>query len=329
MQPRKMFGPGLLLGALGAMLATGCDSQSVSSPAADSESTPTPGIAFAKKGTSKVLESPARIAHGENGTAWVTDARTARVVHLDLRGPQPRVTGSIDLKKAEPLAVAYAAGRLFVGNVTDGRVDIYDVARKKPRVTGSLGEAVAYPADIAIDPAQDLVFVLDGGDRVIKVFSLGTGVPLYHISGPGLAEFDLQNATGITIDPVTREVLVSDYGEPDPAAPVAPRIKIFTYAGAAVVSFSGKTGMLGQRFSRPQGLALNASGHILVVEAMAGEIVVLDRSTGATLATLGSFGTLPGELWLPLDVIVDDAATAYVTNNRSGRIEVFDLGGLP
>jgi DNA-binding beta-propeller fold protein YncE len=152
---------------------------------------------------------------------------------------------------------------------------------------------------------------------------------LYHVSGPGDDEFHLQNPTGITVDPSTNEILVSDYGDPTLFGVLGsdPRVKVLTYAGVGVVSYSGDSG--GRQYDRPQGLALNSSGHILVVDALAGEISVLERSTGATLATLGSFGTLPGELWLPLDVIVDDAATAYVTNNRLGRIEAFDLGGLP
>jgi DNA-binding beta-propeller fold protein YncE len=304
------------------MLTTGCDSPSVSSPGPDPESTPaTPGVAFAKKGTDQVLQSPARITRGDGQTAFVTDLLTGQVAVLDLSGAQPRISTTIDLK-AKVRGVAYAAGRLFVGNLTDGRVDIYDTSGRKPRLVGSLGESVTFPTDIAIDAGRDLVFVLDGHEGVVKVFSLSTGDPLYHISGPGLGQFDLQNPTGIAVDPSTGEIILSDYGRPQQSVP--PRIKIFTSAGAAVVSYSGKLGMLGQRFSRPQGVALNDSGHILVVDALASEIIVLDRTTGATLATLGA-----GQLERPLDLIVDDAATAYVTNDRSGRIEVLDLGGLP
>jgi DNA-binding beta-propeller fold protein YncE len=333
MQPRHIPSPGLLLCGIGLTIATGCDgpSQSIGPNGSESALATPSAPAFAKKGTEKVLASPARIARGEGQTAYVTDPLLGQVVTLDLSGAQPRVTNTLNLKK-NVLGVAYGNGRLYIGNVTDGRVDIYDTTRKKPRLVGSLAEPMTYPTDIAIDAAQDLIFVLDGHERVIKVFSLSTGAPLYHVSGPGPGEFHLQNAMGITLDPSTSEIFVSDYG--DPADPTyspgrEPRIKIFTFAGAAVVSYTGKLGMLGQRFSRPRGLALNDSGHILVVDALAGEILVLDRASGATLATLGSRGTLPGELALPLDMIVDDAATAYVTNNRSGRIEVFDLGGLP
>ncbi len=323
MQPRHILGPGLLLAGLGALLATGCGGERPSSPLSSSESdvATQPEPAFAKKRTGKVLVSPARIARGEGQTAFVTDLQLGQVALLDLSGAQPRISKTIDLK-TKVRGVAYADGRLFVGNVTEGRVDIYDTTKKRTHLVGSLGESVTFPTDIAIDAAQDLVFVLDGREWVVKVFSLTTGDPLYHISGPGPGQFDLQNPMGITLDPSTGEIIVSDYGYPDGSAP--PRIKIFTFAGSAVVSYSGKLGLLGQRFSRPQGVALNHSGHILLVDAMAGEIIALDRATGATLTTLGT-----GELWGPLDLIVDDAAVAYVTNNRSGTIEVFDLGGLP
>lgn len=322
MKPRKTLGRDVLLVGLGAMLTTGCDGRSPAVLSADSELTKPPDVAFAKKGTDQVLQSPARIARGEGQTAYVTDLLLGQVAVLDLSGAQPRISRTIDVG-ARVWGVAYADGRLFVGNVTDARVDIYDpTGRGKLRPVGSLGESVSFPTDIAIDPGQDLVFVLDGHEWVVKVFSLSTGDPLYHISGPGPGQFDLQNPMGITLDPSTSEIIVSDYGQP--AQSVPPRIKIFTYAGAAVVSYSGKLGMLGQRFSRPQGVALNDSGHILLVDFVAGEIIALDRSTGATLATLGT-----GDLWGPLDLIADDAATAYVTSNRSGSIEVLDLGGLP
>ena len=43
--------------------------------------------------------------------------------------------------------------------------------------------------------------------RSVKVFSLTTGDPLYHISGPGPGQFDLQNPMGITLDPSTGEII--------------------------------------------------------------------------------------------------------------------------
>jgi len=87
--------------------------------------------------------------------------------------------------------------------------------------------------------------------------------------------------------------------------------------------------MLGSRFSRPQGLAVDDSGHVYVVDCFSGEVLVFDRFTGKLLKTVGSYGTNPGQLRLPLDLVVSQRSRdIYVTNNQMKRIEVFKEGGL-
>jgi DNA-binding beta-propeller fold protein YncE len=132
--------------------------------------------------------------------------------------------------------------------------------------------------------------------------------------------------TAIAFDPVRREILVSDYGEVDDFRD--PRVQIFDESGNLVASISGKAGMIGYRFYRPQGLAVDAAGRILLVDAWSGQVLILDRTTGETVSTLGGYGTDPGELMLPLDlVIAGESSDVFVTNNRPGRIEVFAEGG--
>ena len=68
--------------------------------------------------------------------------------------------------------------------------------------------------------------------------------------------------------------------------------------------------------------------NVMVIESMFGKVLMLDRNTGATLTTFGSFGTLPGELSLPLDlVLVGTHDDVFVTSNVTKRIEVFPGAG--
>ncbi len=109
------------------------------------------------------------------------------------------------------------------------------------------------------------------------------------------------------------------------------RVQIFDYAGNHLKSISGKAGMTKKRFSRPQGLAVDGQGHIFLVDCLIGRVLVLDRNTGATIKSLGTYGRsgAPGEMALPLDVVIDSRTkNVFVTNNRLGRIEVFVKGGL-
>ncbi len=270
------------------------------------------------------LESPVRITSGRHGRVLVSDFLAQTLVEFRLKGTELYRRGELALD-GPPLGVAFVTNQIFIGDAATGSVDVYRANGKWLYALGGPG-AFTDPTDIAADAHRDLVFVLDGRGRAIHVFDVKARASLRTISGPGLGEYDLQNPTAIAVDPRRREVLVSDYGEPT-VRTAPPRIKIFSYDGAPLAAISGKQGMLGQRFSRPQGLAVDGAGHIFMVEAVAGEVQVLDRESGELVTTLGSFGTRPGELWLPLDIVLDENRNVLVTNNRPGRIEVYAGGG--
>ncbi|MFQ6098516.1 MAG: hypothetical protein ACE5O2_12390 [Armatimonadota bacterium] len=272
------------------------------------------------------MESPVRIAVGKKGRLFVSDFFLRVVFELEAGADGARVERALAIP-GRPLGVAWAGGnRLIVGNASTQSVDVYRA--KNGKWLYSLGGpgAVKDPTDIAVDRRRRLAFVLDGYAQTVRVFALRDGSPLHTISAPGPGDHYLQHPTGIAVDPARREVLVSDYGEPT-YADSPPAVKIFRYNGTHVKTISGQAGMLGQRFSRPQGLAVDGAGRILVVDALAGEVLVLDRETGDVLQTLGSLGSGPGELWLPLDVVVNRELQVFVTNNRPRRVEVFQLGG--
>ena len=57
--------------------------------------------------------------------------------------------------------------------------------------------------------------------------------------------------------------------------------------------------------------------------------MAFDRFTGKTVKKMAGFGTEPGKLRLPLDLVIDpDTMDIYVTNNRSARVELFKDGGV-
>jgi DNA-binding beta-propeller fold protein YncE len=120
------------------------------------------------------------------------------------------------------------------------------------------------------------------------------------------------------------EVFISDYGDRDFAEP--PSVKIYGFNGSYLGAISGDSGQIGYEFSRPQGLATTDRGEILLVDSLLGQVLVFDRTNLQGMATLGRYGTQPGELRLPLDVVVDEEGEdVHVTNNRLGRIESFEL----
>lgn len=87
--------------------------------------------------------------------------------------------------------------------------------------------------------------------------------------------------------------------------------------------------MFGLRFSRPQGLELDKEGHVFMVDCYSGEIMVFDRYTGQTLKTMAGYGTDPGQLRLPLDLVMNPSTKdIYITNNRAAAIEKIEKGGV-
>ena len=137
----------------------------------------------------------------------------------------------------------------------------------------------------------------------------------------------LAKPTGIAVDVTRQEVLVADYG--DTESGIYPRVQIFDYNGTLLSSISGRAGMMGNRFSRPQGLAVDGEGHIFMVASWLGRVMVFDREAGAELASLGTYGTDPGQLALPLDIVINaDSKDVFVTNNRPRRVEVYVGGGV-
>lgn len=261
------------------------------------------------------LISPVRLTQVGNGNLLVTDYDAKAVVTINPGGLKIINSFPID---GRPLGIAWSRGRIYVGNETTGTVEVYNPAGKWLYDLGGSKGTVKQPRDIAVDPARGRVFVVDGEEHSVKVFD--TRGPLLDVIGTG----QLINPTGIALDVAQRQVLVSDYG--DPAAGRA-RIAIFDYAGNPAGEISGADRREG--FSRPQGLAITDSGHVFVVDGVLGEVLVFDRVSGERVKTLGGFGNEPGQLQLPLDVVIHPGSKdVFVTNNRARRVEVFTRGGL-
>lgn len=232
------------------------------------------------------------------------------------------------------MGVAYLKGRIYVGNVTAGRIDVFNVAGNRFKKNGSFNTPVENPTDIAVDPGTNRIFVVDGSAKHVKVFDT-KGKLVGQIPASDPDHTLLAAPTGVAVDPVRSEVLVSDYG--DRTKDISPRIQIFDYSGNFQDTITGviEDGGMGMggwgtkpRFSRPQGLAVDGAGHVFLVDCYSCEILVFDRVSGDLLKTLGGYGTDPGLLQLPLDIVFQEGTKdLVVTNNRAARTDRFLKGG--
>ncbi|HDH50536.1 MAG TPA: 6-bladed beta-propeller [Nitrospirae bacterium] len=274
------------------------------------------------------IRSPVRIDFTSDGNLLVSDYFRKRIYIID----------SSDLKMissfpvaGRPLAVAFLDSLffdiVFVGNESTGTVEAYTLQGWWLYDLGGTKGNVKKPNDIAIDKTQDMVFVVDSNDGLIKVFRTD-GQFLYSIGGTGADPELLVSPRGIAVDENAQEIFVTDFGNPSDSAEIPARLKIYNYAGNYLGGFSAEDVASGYEFASPQGIAVS-DNYIFMVESVLGKILVFNRGTFAGVKTIGSFGSNPGQLFLPLDIIIDPATEdVFVTNNRPRRIEAYPGGGV-
>ena len=270
-------------------------------------------VAFAAKSTA-ALRSPIRLALIDDELIAVTEFAQQKVVLVDAHTHTVKAEIEIDGK---PLGVAWGDGELYVGNDTLGRIEVYGKNRNGKWTLLRTGPDQSFPgpSDIEFDASHGRLYILSAGKKTIFVFNM---------DGVLVSTINVSNPTAIAVNEMTSELFVSDYGDADLDEP--PSVKIFDIDGYYLGAISGESGPDDYEFSRPQGLATTSSGLILVTDSLLGQVLVFDRATLLGVATLGSYGTEPGELRLPLDVVVDaEGEHVHVTNNRLGRIESFEL----
>ena len=272
--------------------------------------------------------SPTRIAMMPSGELLIADSKQQT---LQIWDPDSASIVRVIDAPGRPVGVAFGWDLFFVGNEITQTVDVLNYKKGKLKYTlGGKKFHIRRPSDIALDIEQGLIFVTDTAAGRVLVFENGKGGKLLRTL-PAAGQPPLYRPTGLAVDPVSHEVLVSDFGDPmDPEASV----NIYDYNGIELARINGSAGCgwfscAGEyNFSRPQGLAVNSQGLIYVVDSVLGQVLVFDRDTTNGVAVIGGVGEGPGQLLLPLDLVIDDNTNVYVTSNRNRRIELFSGKGF-
>lgn len=170
------------------------------------------------------------------------------------------------------------------------------------------------PTDVAV-LRDGSFFVSDGykNTRVIKFTANGEFAFEWGVKGSGPGEFNLPH--GIAVDALER-LYVCDRSNS--------RIQVFDAQGKFLDQWKGP------QIGRPYGVAVSASGHILLIDggdpSLApgdrGKAVELD-ATGRVLDTFGSYGDGPGQFRLGHDLTVGPDGAVYVAEGSGQRVQKF------
>jgi DNA-binding beta-propeller fold protein YncE len=300
------------------------------------------------------LVGPLRMADSPLGLV-VGDYVGRKVVVVDPTTMQvldalPIYTDETQLTPGKPLSVGWMKGRLYVGEEYTGRIQVF--AYGKPKKGGvkdasSIGktaqwvqispsltvEPLVQPSAIVADETQGLLFVASKGERAVLVLD-ADGNLLYTIGAPGSAA-PLGKPQGIALDRTNQRVFVSDDGIESctwMGCSVSSAIQVYDYDGLLLATIDGSTGNAGYQFSRVQGVALDAAGHVYLADSYRHEVMVFEElipNSFSALGLLGGKGSGPGQLLLPTGVFIDAATSrTFVANTMLSRIEIFGMEDL-
>jgi hypothetical protein len=258
-------------------------------------------------------------ANDMSGDIFVSDPKVGSVFIYDqYLVPKAEIKGL-----NTPLGLAIDnQGRLLVGNHGRKNIEVFDPTNGD--LLAVFGEGVVkMPNAITVD-AVGRIYVTDSRRGVVWVFT-----PAYELTGwignPGEGQEDLKFPIDAEVALSTQEIFVADQGNN--------RVQVYDLQGKWIRSIywngSGCSWFSGTctvpKFVGLQALDMDALGRLHVLDRFGSAVIVFDSLTDAQVGNYGSFGTEPGQLRLPTDVLSTQSTLAIVTSGDGDRIETFSV----
>ncbi|MBU0617533.1 MAG: SMP-30/gluconolactonase/LRE family protein, partial [Planctomycetes bacterium] len=270
------------------------------------------------------LEYPGRLAPTAGGGIYVTDQPVGQIVEFDAAG---EVIGTYSIPELPiGIAVDLASGNIFVSR-GDGQVGIYDATFTLQGTLDPTPFTLTKPNDLAVDPLTGEVYVVESAEQMIMVFDGTTGGLLRVWGAEGSELSELMHPQAIALDPALGHVIVADVDNS--------RVQVFDTTGVLQFKFGYRIlylpGSETAWFARAEGLAVDSCSNIYITDALMGTVRVFDE-TGVELdpdhlPAIG-FGSGPGELQVPCDVLIDGSAM-YVADTNGAAVEVYSVSCTP
>jgi len=254
------------------------------------------------------------------GRVYVTDSVQSKIILFDLPDKRYREFGTEKPGLlTKPLGIDISSeGELYVADISARRIMVYDLEGKFLRAIGSK-DLLQRPADVALNPAGDRLYVVDVGGvdnkhHQVQVFDPHSGRLLQTIGhrGTGPGEFNLPLQATVSSDGM---LFVVDKGNF--------RVQAFYPDGRYAYSF-GSLGRYPGQFFSPKGISSDAAGNLYVVDTAFGNFQIFDHQ-GKLLLFIGDRGQLggPAKYLLPAGIDVDRDGRIYVVDQYFRKVDVF------
>ncbi len=257
---------------------------------------------------------PFGIAVDNTGRVIVADTAFRRLHIFDIKKKKYKgLEISGDEKLISPVGVAVDINdNIYVSDSAAGKV--YAMSPRGRLFFEFTG--FTRPTGIAIDNTDQLLYVVDTGAHMVKVFSLnGDLLRSFGLRGGDEEEFNFPVDIFVDKDGL---VYVSDS--------MNFRIQIFSKEGRFLRMF-GKNGDSTGSMARPKGVAVDRDGNIYVADAIFDTIQIFS-SRGDFLLNFGTKGSGPRNFWMPSGIFIDERSFIYVADSYNRRVQVFEyLGG--
>jgi len=237
--------------------------------------------------------------------------------------------------------------------IADGSIPVKQI-KHLFTIKGSKANPLSLPSDVSVDQNGD-IYIIDSGNHRIKVFD-DSGESISTISKNGQKQGDLRNPVGIDVDKdniyvadkdnhriqvfnkdgIHKNSIILKQGDklirPVDVA-VNKKLKllyvtgnnnhkvmVYDYSGKLLYQWGGEGTNRGD-FRYPATIAI-FKNNIYVVDVLNSRVQVFNAK-GELQSIVGEWGVLPGQLFRPKGVALDNKGNIYVSDSYLGVIQVF------
>jgi len=188
---------------------------------------------------------------------------------------------------------------------------------------GSQPGQLMNPYGLAIDHDHDRIFITDGDNARVQVWSLSEQSFLSCIGKKGSGDLEFNNPRGIAIDKHHHRIVIVDSNND--------RLVFLSSIDFSFLFSIGKRGSRPGEFSSPSGIAIDHDRHrIILTDSNNDRVQVLSLIDGSFLFEFGQQGNQPGQLYGlygPHEVCIANQGRIIVADTNNNRLQAFTHEG--